>query len=130
MSSTKFLTIGLFSLLSLGGCGVENQDSTVAALSPNLVASAPNFRCGDGVVVIVVRNIGQAPARSSFFRVDQSNQSSTAVAVKALQVNESDRKAITVRYKDGKMEANITVDANRNVAESHENDNLLRLVCR
>jgi hypothetical protein len=128
----KTLSASLF-LFFMAACGVEGENSQVSsapAPAPNLKASALNFECGDGVVVIETKNVGDAKAGSSFFRVDQSNAGSSAVAVKALKPGESERRAIVVKYKDGKLEATITTDANRTVAESNEHDNILRLVCK
>lgn len=113
-------------------CGVqEDHDSAVSALlaAPNLKANAPQFRCGQGVVVVEVTNAGNANAGQSFIRVDQSNAPSQAFFVKALKAGESQRIGITVKYKAGKLDATIKADANRTVAESNENDNVLRLVC-
>lgn len=118
-------------MLALTACGVQDdQDSSVSALAaPNLKASAPNFRCGQGVVVIEVKNVGNAEARSSFLRLDQSFASSQAFGIKKLQAGEVARQAITVTYKNGQLNATLRVDANNDVAEANENDNVLRLVC-
>jgi hypothetical protein len=113
-------------------CGApDDHDSTVAAVSalPNLKASAPGFRCGQSVVVIEVRNHGNANAGSSFLRLDQTFAPSSASAIKSLKPGETARQAVTVRYKNGQLNATLQVDANRDVTESNEQDNILRLVC-
>ncbi len=118
--------------LGLTACGSQ-EDSELAAVSasaPNLTASAPQFRCGNGVVVIRVVNNGNSNAAASFFRVDQSNAPSQAFAVPALKKGESRGIGIVVKYKDGNLDAKIKIDSNKNVAESNEQDNELRLVCR
>ncbi len=118
-------------MLAMTACGVqEDQDSGLTSVAaPNLKASAPNFRCGQGVVVIEVTNVGNADARSSFLRLDQTFASSQAFNIKALKTGETARQAITVKYKDGQLNATLRADANNNVAESNENDNILQLVC-
>lgn len=120
-----------FLMIAMTACGAQDdQVSSVAAVAaPNLKASAPNFRCGQGVVVIEVKNVGNADARSSFLRLDQTFAPSQAFGIKALKAGEVARQAITVTSKNGQLDATLRADANNNVAESNENDNVLRLVC-
>ncbi len=127
----KLMTTSLL-MLAMTACGVqEDQDSGLESVTaPNLKASAPNFRCGQGVVVIEVTNVGNADARSSFLRLDQTFASSQAFGIKALKAGETARQAITVKYKDGQLNATLRADANNNVRESNENDNILQLVCK
>lgn len=116
----------------MSACGApEDHDSSVSAVSalPNLKAKAPGFRCGQGVVVIEVSNVGNAKAGSSFLRLDQTFASSSASGIKALNPGDTARQAVTLRYKNGQLNATLQVDANRDVAESNEHDNILRLVC-
>ena len=119
-------------LVSLTACGVqENDESGVSSvLAPNLTASALGFQCGNGVVVVQVKNVGNAGARQSFLRIDQSNAGSQAFVIPALKKGESKNIGLTVKYKNGNLDAKIKIDSNNDVAESNENDNLLRLVCR
>lgn len=126
----KKISLSLF-MLAMAACGTQDdQVSSVAALAaPNLKASAPNFRCGQAVVVIEVKNVGNADARSSFLRLDQTFASSQAFGIKALKAGEVARQAITVKYNNGQLDATLRADANNGVAESNENDNILRLVC-
>ncbi|WP_141735031.1 CARDB domain-containing protein [Oligoflexus tunisiensis] len=118
-------------LATITACGVQDDEaSTVSSVAaPNLKASAPQFRCGQGVVVIQVTNVGNANAGSSFIRIDQSNAPSQAFFVKALKAGESQRIGITAKYKAGKLDATIQADSTKTVAESNERDNVLRLVC-
>lgn len=133
MKKVSLILSAFLSLALLTACGAQDEvDSglSAAAGQANLIGSALNFRCGNGVVVVQVKNVGNAVAASSFVRIDQSNAPSQAFGVRRLNPGESQNLGLTVKYKNGALDATIRIDSTNNVQESNEGDNQIRLVCR